>query len=138
MKCINKHCESSSLQVTNGFLMKLAGGYRQMTQYRCKKCGTPQSHASGEYITKEAWFEKVKKSINKQGMEEQSIIYIGLGPQIVVGAALNRLRNWELAIYLPFILISIEFKKKTENNKWFSFGNSFKQFIKPKKNEITH
>jgi hypothetical protein len=58
--------------------------------------------------------------------QETSIIDIIVSPFVCFGIGLRKFCNWELSIYLPFLLITIEFKKKTYLNNWIDFGHNFR------------
>lgn len=59
-------------------------------------------------------------------MGESSPILIALTPNIWFGIGLRKLVNWEVAIYFPLFIVSIEFKKKPPFKPLIDFGNYFK------------
>ena len=57
-------------------------------------------------------------------MGEGSIFSFYTAPFLGIGISIRKYNNYELAISLPFMGFAIEFKRKTENNDWFSFSNN--------------
>jgi hypothetical protein len=58
-------------------------------------------------------------------MHEQSIVCLEILPSILLGVSLYKFGNWNLSIFIPFLCLSVEFKRKTSQNEWFSFVNGF-------------
>lgn len=54
-------------------------------------------------------------------MGEASIFSVYLTTFIGIGFSIRKYNHYELGVSIPFIGFSIEFKKKTRDNVWFTF-----------------
>lgn len=55
-------------------------------------------------------------------MGESSIFTVGVTTFFGAGVGIRKYDYWEFSLSLPFIYFSVEFKKKTPSNDWFSFS----------------
>lgn len=57
-------------------------------------------------------------------MGESDIIELRIGSCFLIGVGYHHEQR-ELAFCMGFVLLTIQFKKKTQRNKWFSFTNQW-------------